>query len=86
MNFSNQLLQYIGGVVGIDKTQIIKAIKGCFLKTNKEDKLRIATCTTNVALLIGGMNVHSLFGLLVDKNMIINKPKQYHIVGLTFNL
>jgi len=37
-NFTNQLLQYIGGVVGIGKTQIIKAIKERFLKTNDEHK------------------------------------------------
>jgi hypothetical protein len=75
MNFTNQLLHYIGGVVGIGKTQIIKAIKDCFLKTNNEDKLRIATYTTNVALLIGGIIVHSLFRLSIDKNTIINKSK-----------
>jgi hypothetical protein len=76
MNFTNQLLQYIGGVVGIRKTQIIRGIKECFLKTNNEDKLRITTYTTNIALLIGGIIVHSLFGLSIDKNMIINKSKR----------
>ncbi len=60
MNFTNQLLQYIGGVVGIGKTQIIKVIKKCFLKTNNEDKLHITNYTTNVVLLIGGITVHSL--------------------------
>jgi hypothetical protein len=86
MNFINQLLKYIGGVVGIGKTQIIKAIEKCFLKTNNEDKLRITTYITNVALLIGGMTIHFLFGLSIDKKMIIKKSKKYHIVGLTFNL
>ncbi len=75
MNFSNQLLQYIGGVVGIGKTQIIKAIKKCFLKTNNKDKLRITTYTTKVVLLIGGIIVHSLLGLSIDKSTIINKSK-----------
>jgi hypothetical protein len=86
MNFTDRLLQYIGGVVGIGKTIIIKAIKECFLKTNNKDKLCIITYTTNVVLLIGGITVHSLLGLSIDKNMIINNPKQYHIVGPTFNL
>ncbi len=45
------------------------------MKTNNEDKLRITTYTTNVALLIGGINVHSLHGLSIDKNTIINKSK-----------
>ncbi len=45
------------------------------MKTNKKDKLRITTYTTNVILLIGGTINHSLLGLLIDKNIIINKSK-----------
>jgi hypothetical protein len=36
MNSINQLLQYIGGVASRSKTQIIKAIKEYFLKTNNK--------------------------------------------------
>jgi hypothetical protein len=71
MNSTNQLLQYIGGVASTSKTQIIKAIKEYFLKTNNKDKLRITTYITNVTLLIGG----TILGLLIDKNTIINKSK-----------
>jgi hypothetical protein len=74
MNFINQLVQCIGGDAGIGKTQIIKAIKECFLKTKNEDKLHITTYTTNVVLLIGGITIHSLLGLSIDKNTI----KQIH--------
>jgi hypothetical protein len=75
MNSINQLLKYIGGVVGIAKTQIIKIIKECFLKTNNEEKLQITTYTANVVLLISGTIIHSLLGLSIDKNTIINKSK-----------
>jgi chromosomal replication initiation ATPase DnaA len=43
MDSTNQLLQYIRGVAGIGKTQIIKAIKKYFLKINNKDKLCITT-------------------------------------------
>jgi hypothetical protein len=56
------------------------------LKTNNKDKLHITTYTANVASLIGGTTIHSLLGLSIDKNIIINKSKQYQIVGPTFNL
>jgi hypothetical protein len=75
MNSINQLLQYIGGVVGTCTTQIIKAIKEYFLKTNNKNKLGITTYITNAALLIGGTTIHSLLGLSIDKNTIINKSK-----------
>jgi hypothetical protein len=75
MNSSDQLLQYIGGVAGTCKTQIIKAIKEYFLKINNEDKLHITTFIANVALLIGETTIHSLLGLSIDKNTIINKSK-----------
>jgi ATP-dependent DNA helicase PIF1 len=75
MNSTNQLLQYIGGATSIGKTQIIKAIKEYFLKTNNKDKLRITTYTTNAISLIGGTTIHSLLGLSIDKNTIINKSK-----------
>jgi hypothetical protein len=45
------------------------------LKTNNKDKLHIITYTTNVVLLIGGTTIHSLLGLSMDKNIIINKSK-----------
>jgi hypothetical protein len=75
MNSINQLLQYIWGAIGTCTTQIIKAIKEYFLKTNNKNKLRITTYTTNVVLLIGGTTIHSLLGLSIDKNTIINKSK-----------
>jgi hypothetical protein len=72
MNFTNQLLQYIRGTVGTCKTQIIKLIKECFLKTNTyKGKLSIITIIANVTLLIGGTIIHSLLGLSIDKNTII---------------
>ncbi len=45
------------------------------MKTNNKDKLHIITYTTNVVLLIGGTTIHSLLGLSMDKNIIINKSK-----------
>jgi hypothetical protein len=75
INSTNQLLQYIGGAASIGKTQLIKAIKEYFVKTNNKDKLCITTYTTNVISLIGGTTIHSLLGLSIDKNTIINKSK-----------
>jgi hypothetical protein len=78
MNFTNQLLQYIRGIVGTCKTQIIKVIRKYFLKTNtNEDKLCIIAYIANIVLLIGGTIIHSLLGLSIDKNKIINK---YNII------
>jgi hypothetical protein len=45
------------------------------LKTNNEDKLHIITYTTNFTSLIGGTTIHSLLGLSIGKNIIINKSK-----------
>jgi hypothetical protein len=74
MNSTHQLLQYKGGGAGTCKTQIIKAIKKYFLKTNK-DKLHITIYITNDILLIGETTIHSLLGLSISKNTIINKSK-----------
>jgi hypothetical protein len=54
------------------------------LKTNNKDKLHITTYTTNVVSLIGGTIVHSLLGLSIDKNIIINKSKT--IIDSWFNI
>jgi hypothetical protein len=56
------------------------------LKINNKDKLCIITLIANVALLIRGTIIHSLLGLSIDKNIIIINPKQYQVVGSTFNL
>jgi hypothetical protein len=42
---------------------------------NNEDKLHIITYIANFTLLIGGTTIHSLLGLSIDKNIIINKSK-----------
>jgi hypothetical protein len=78
INFTNQLSQYIRGTTSISKTQIIKTIKEYFLKTNTcKDKLCIITYSANIVLLRGGTIIHSLLGLSIDKNTIINK---YNII------
>jgi hypothetical protein len=43
------------------------------LKTNNDDKLCITTYIANITLLIGGTIIHSLLGLSIAKNIIINK-------------
>jgi hypothetical protein len=43
------------------------------LKIRKQQKLRVATYTTNVALLINGTTIHSLLGLLINKHTTISK-------------
>jgi hypothetical protein len=55
-----------------------------FLEINNEDKLHITTYTANVVLLISGTTIHSLLGLSIDKNIIINKSKT--ILGSWFNI
>jgi hypothetical protein len=50
MNSINQLLQCIGGVIGTCTTQIIKATKEYFLKTNNKNKLGITTYITKMLL------------------------------------
>jgi len=45
------------------------------LKTNNEEKLQITTYIANVVLLISETTIHSLPGLSIDKNTIINKSK-----------
>jgi hypothetical protein len=54
------------------------------LKTSNEDKLHITTYITNVIILISGTTIHSLLGLSIDKNTIINKFKT--IVDSWFNI
>jgi hypothetical protein len=39
---NNQSLQYVG-VIGIGKTKIIRSIQDYFMKTGKQQKLRVAT-------------------------------------------
>jgi hypothetical protein len=74
MNSINQILQYVKGAPGIGKTKIINAIQKYFIKTNNEQKLRIATYIANATLLVGGMTIHSVLGLSINKHAIINKP------------
>jgi hypothetical protein len=69
MNSTNQLLQYIGGVAGMQNTNHQSYSK----KIQK--KLHITTFITNVTLLIGGTTIHSLLGISIDKSTIINKSK-----------
>ncbi len=49
---NNRLLQYVGGVVGIGKTQIIRTIQDYFLKTWKEQKLRLVRNTRKQILYV----------------------------------
>jgi hypothetical protein len=51
------------------------------LKTNNKNKLPITTYIANATLLIG---IHSLLGLSIDKNTIINKSKK--ILDSWFNI
>jgi hypothetical protein len=39
----------------------------------KQQKFRVATCTTNATLLLNGTMIHSLLGLSIDKHTIISK-------------
>jgi hypothetical protein len=74
MNFINQILRYVRGALRTGETQIIKAIQKYFIKTNNEQKLRIATYTANATLLVGGTTIHSILGLSINKHAIISKP------------
>jgi len=56
------------------------------LKTNNEEKLQITTYTANVVLLISGTIIHSLLGLSIDKNTIINKSKTLLVSWFNINL
>lgn len=74
MNSINQILQYVGGAIGIGKTKIIKAIQKYFIKTNNEQKLHIAAYIANATLLVGGTIIHSIIGFSINKHAIISKP------------
>jgi hypothetical protein len=63
MNCIKKILQFLRGVVGTWKTQIIKVIQCFFWKTKDEPKLHIATYIANATLLIGGITIHSLLNL-----------------------
>jgi hypothetical protein len=54
------------------------------LKTTKQQKLRFVGYTTNVTLLTNGTTIHSLLGLSIDKQKIINKP--YSIINIWPNI
>jgi hypothetical protein len=58
-----QILQYVRGVLGTWKTQIIKVIQDFFQNINDEYKLHIVTYIANTTLLVGGLTIHSLLSL-----------------------
>jgi len=58
-----QILQYVRGVLGTWKTQIIKVIQDFFQNINDEYKLHIATYIANTTLLVGAITIHSLLSL-----------------------
>ncbi len=56
------------------------------MKTNiYENKLCIITYIANVVLLIGGTFIHSLLGLSIDMNTIINKYNVHERIFLQFS-
>ncbi len=65
-------MQYVGGVAGTRKTQIIKAIQDFFMKTKNEWKLHIVAYIANVAF-VGGTIIHFLLGFSIDKHAIVSK-------------
>jgi ABC-type glutathione transport system ATPase component len=65
----SQILMYVGGAAGTGKSQVIKAVRQYFSKTNQEDKLKIAAFTASASLSISGSTIHSLIGLSIDQNV-----------------
>jgi hypothetical protein len=57
---------YIGSVVGTRKSQIIRTLNAYIFLKHSHDMLKISTFTASVALLIGGLTIHSLIGLSID--------------------
>jgi len=60
---------YVRGASGTRKSQVIKAVREYFSKTNQEDKLEIATFTTSASLSINDSTIHSLIGLSINQNV-----------------
>jgi hypothetical protein len=56
------------------KTQIIRAIQEYFLRTGKQQKLRVIAYTANATSLINGTMINSLLGLSISKHTTISKP------------
>ncbi len=56
------------------KTQIIRAIQDHFLRTGKQQKLRVVAYTANATSLINGTMINSLLGLSISKHTTISKP------------
>ena len=66
----SQILMYVRGATGSEKSQIRKAICEYFKKLNQQGKLKITAFTARLAsLLIDGSPIHLLIGLLIDQNM-----------------
>ncbi len=78
---NNQSLQYVEGAIGIGKTKIIWSIQDYFLKTGKQEKLRVTTYIANATLLINGAMIHFLLGLLIDKHTTTSKPNSIINIG-----
>jgi hypothetical protein len=56
------------------KTQIIRAIQDHFLRTGKQQKLRVVAYTTNATLLINGTTINFYLKLSINKHTTISKP------------
>jgi hypothetical protein len=66
------------------KTQIIRAIQDYFLKTGKQQKLRVVAYNANATLLMNGTTIHSLLRLSINKHTTISKPNS--IINIWPNL
>jgi hypothetical protein len=86
MNSTKKILQHVGGVGGTRKTHIIKAIQHLFIYKNNEQKIHIVAYNANAALLVGGITIHSLLGLPINKHAIVNKSNSIIDIWPTIDL
>ena len=59
----DELRMYIGGMGGIGKSQVIKALSQFFMTRNEAHRFIIVAPTGSAAVLLGGSTYHSMFGI-----------------------
>src|ERR1700683_1492543 len=72
-----QLIMYIGGMAGTEKSEVIKALTAFFERRNEAHCLIVMAPTGTAAALVGGSTYHSILGIN-DKcatNMSITKVR-----------